>query len=134
MRKLVLSLSVVILGLLSLTTLSQAAMKMGKTIHEEKVNVTFQFDLIDLKGQVVGQTHHLMVYLKDSAGKPITKAKVKYKIIAPDEEGQVAKPMAMGDGFGADINLAQSGEYEIICQATVGKTKITTRFKYAIKK
>ena len=74
-----------------------------------------------------------MVFLKDGAGKAITDARVRYKVIAPDDEEETAKPMAMSGGFGADINLGQSGKYEILCQATIGKNKITTSFYYTVE-
>jgi len=58
------------------------------------------------------ETHHFMVAFVDAAGKPVTEGTVAMKI--EDPSGKVSEPvmlMGMQGHFGADIVLAEKGEY-----------------------
>jgi hypothetical protein len=65
-------------------------------------------------------THHLMIYITDPQGNPVTGAKVGFLIEGPDKENQRVMAMGMETGYGADISLAAKGKYTIKTKAVVG--------------
>jgi len=75
----------------------------------------------DMKGHDMSQmkSHHLMVFVAGPDGKPVEDAKVGYKVEGPAGE-QKTMAMAMKGGYGADVELAAKGTYEIVTKALVG--------------
>ncbi len=84
---------------------------------EAKDGYTFRYDALPMS--VKGATHHLMVYVTDAAGKPVTGAKVGYAVTGPDKREQKVMAMEMGDGYGANLDLTVKGKYTI-------RTKVVT--------
>ncbi len=62
----------------------------------------------------MAETHHFMVMFMDTTtGKPIETGTVAVKIKGPKgEEGKPVELMGMDGHFGADVTLAEKGEYE----------------------
>jgi len=79
-------------------------------------------------------THHLMVFIKSPQGDTVTPDKVGFLIGGPDGKDQKVMAMCMSDGFGADINLSQPGEYTVKTKALLGEKKLTDAFTYTINK
>ncbi len=89
----------------------------------------------DMKQQMPGMTatHHLMVFIKNAAGKTVTSEKVGYLIIGPDGKDQKVMAMGMSGGYGADITLSQPGDYTVKTKAVMGEQKLMDKFTYTIK-
>ncbi len=71
-------------------------------------------------------THHFMVFFTAADGSPLGDGTVALKVTGPDgKTGAPVKLMGMADGFGADILLAQPGEYrfEVGSKLKDGKTR-----------
>ena len=79
------------------------------------------------------RTHHLMVYITNAEGKPVTKALVGFLLVNPDGTKQKMMAAAMTDGFGADIDLSSSGPYTFKAKAVQGEQKFLDAFEYGIK-
>jgi len=76
-------------------------------------------------------THHLMVFVKDSHGTAVTTAKVGY-FIREKSTGTVQKKMsmAMNNGFGADVTLLPGNHYTIKTKIMAGDKKMINEFNY----
>ena len=81
-------------------------------------------------------THHIMVMFADTAsGKPIEEGVAAVKITGPDgKTGAPIKLMGMQGHFGADVTLAQKGEYtfEVGTKLKDGEKRQFT-FNYTLK-
>jgi len=77
--------------------------------------------------------NHLMVYPVGTDSKPISGAKVGYLITGPGEAKQQVMTMAMGDGYGADVDLKAKGKYEIKTKLVKGETTVVDTFQYEVK-
>ena len=116
-----------------------------KPFHQSMVDgYHFKYKLIDMTAKLknmkgaehVTATHHLMVYVSMQHGDhvmPVTEANAGYLVIAPDGKKSQAMSMAMGGGFGADINLGQKGEYTIKTKIMAGDKKVVDTFKHTVK-
>jgi hypothetical protein len=98
------------------------------------------YHLIDMTShtkQMEGMTgtHHLMVYIAPSPGKPVVEAKVGYLIKGPgkDKDPQKAMAMGMGGGFGADVNLRDPGTYTIKTKVAIGEASFIDTFEYVVE-
>ncbi len=117
---------------------------MGRPIHTSEVDgYTFTYRLIDMKkkmemmkgmdmkGMDHGKmkSHHLMVFLTGPDGKPVTDAKVGFKVAGA---GVTQKTMCMGmkGGFGADVDLPSTGTYTVKAKAVVGEKTLVDTFTY----
>ena len=78
----------------------------------------------------MNMTHHMMVYISDSSGNPVTSAKVGFLVKSPDGDSQKLMCMGMGGGYGADVNFAASGNYTVKSKMVVGDNKIIDKFMY----
>lgn len=114
----------------------------GKGIRHAHVDGHhLSYKLIDMKEKMKGMknmpemkdTHHLMVYVKDSDGKVVDKAKVGYLIGSPDGSDQKKMAMGMAGGFGADVNLEKKGVYKIKTKIVAGEKKLMDAFEYEVK-
>lgn len=123
---------------------------MGQEIHESTVDgYHLTYRLIDMKqkmemmkgmkgmsmkGMDMSQmkSHHLMVFVTGPDGKPIEDGKVGYKVEGPGGE-QKTMAMGMKGGFGADVDVAKPGTYEIKTKAVMGDKTLTDEFKYDVK-
>ncbi len=112
----------------------------GMKIHESsRDGYTFEYRLINMKEKMeklknmpeIKDTHHLMVFVKDSHGSFVKTAKVGY-LIQKKESGAVQKKMAMAmsNGFGADITIAAGSHYLIKTKVIAGSKKLMDEFKY----
>ncbi len=134
-------------------TLSSHTMDDSKTMESEhgdqasgmkirastKDGYTLEYRLIDMREKIknlknmpeMKDTHHLMVFIKDSHGTAIDKAKVGY-FIRGKESGSAQKKMAMsmGGGFGADVTLSSGKHYMIKTKIIAGEKKLVDEFKY----
>ncbi|GAB4259023.1 MAG: hypothetical protein Kow0092_06990 [Deferrisomatales bacterium] len=90
---------------------------------------------MDMKGMDLSQmkSHHLMVFLVDPAGQPVTDGKVGYKVVGPDGAEQKAMAMGMKGGFGADVDFKAKGTYSVKMKAVAGETKLLDAFEYEVK-
>ena len=119
----------------------------GENIHNsKKEGYTLAYHLIDMKAQMeamkghaqahgsqkMDMTHHLMVYLTDADGNPVTDAKVGYLVVNPDGTNQKLMCMNMKGGIGSDINLTQKGKYTVTTKALSGDIKIMDKFFYKV--
>ena len=112
----------------------------GMKIHESSQDgYTFEYRLIDMKEKMknmknmpeMKDTHHLMVFVKNSHGMAVKTAKVGYLI---QEKGTKAmqKKMAMGmsNGFGADVTFSPGNHYLIKTKVMDGAKAVTDEFEY----
>jgi hypothetical protein len=103
----------------------------GDKIHESTVlGYRIAYHLLDLPGR---EEQHLMVYINDLNGQPVTRAKIGYLIVGPKGVKQKVMAMAMKDSFGGDVNLQAKGSYIIKTKALIGDKKLLDRFTYEIK-
>lgn len=113
----------------------------GMKIHASKVDgYTFEYRLIDMKEKIKGManmpemkdTHHLMVFVKDTRGTVVNAAKVGY-LIRENGSGDIQKKMAMGmnNGFGADVTLAPGNHYRIKTKVMADGKKFMDAFDYS---
>lgn len=119
----------------------------GQKIRDAKVEgYQFEYYLIDMKQTMSSQeatemkghdmakmkSHHLMVYLKGPDGKYVQAGKVGFWLTGPDGKDQKTMAMAMGGGFGADIDLTAKGTYKIKTKAVVGDKALEDAFAYNV--
>jgi hypothetical protein len=103
-------------------------------IHEgKKDGWSFAFEILPMPA--AGATHHLMVYIKDPAGKPFTGAKVGFDVGSPVKGKKDLKvmAMAMGDAYGGNVNLAEKGRYTIRIRAVGEGRDVLYGFEYEVK-
>ncbi len=111
----------------------------GHKIHKSMVDGHhFSYELIDMREKMkdmpeMKDTHHLMMHVKDAAGKMVDKAKVGFMIQNPDGSSQKKMAMGMGGGFGADVNLEKKGVYKIKTKVVAGEKKLMDAFEYEVK-
>jgi hypothetical protein len=117
-----------------------AGMEMGakpadQKLHEGKLNgYSFAFELLPIKGE--GYTHHLMVFVKDASGKPVTGAKVGYDVASPasaKKKDQKVMAMGMGDGYGANLDFSAKGKYTVKTKLVGGGADLLYDFVYEVK-
>ncbi|MBW1696482.1 MAG: hypothetical protein JRH18_22010 [Deltaproteobacteria bacterium] len=103
----------------------------GEKIHESTIRgYRLAYHLLVLPGK---EARHLMVYIVDPAGKPVSSAKVGYLVIGPNGAKQKVMAMAMKDAFGGDVNFTVKGIYTIKTKAVAGNIKLLDRFTFEIK-
>ncbi len=117
----------------------------GTVVNQQVVDgVKVTFKLLDIKKQMKGmempkgmkETHHLMAEFADAkSGNPITEGEVKVKVVGPDKSEQTKDLMGMEGHFGADIIMAKTGKYGIMCKFKVKDGKVrSSKFWYVVKK
>lgn len=114
----------------------------GQLIHEADVDgYHIRYELIDMQARMKGMenmpkmaaTHHLMVYITDSAGNPVGGGKVGYLIVNPDGTDQKAMAMGMAGGYGADVDLSAPGNYTVKMKIVAGDTRLMDGFAYTVE-
>jgi hypothetical protein len=115
----------------------------GAGIHKSAVEGhQFTYELIDIMAKMEGQegvdmsevkSHHLMVFITGPDGQVMSGAKVGFKVVGPDGSEQKAMAMAMAGGYGADVDLKDSGAYEISTKAVAGDKTLIDKFSYEVK-
>jgi len=115
---------------------------MGGYFHQSTVDsFAFTYKLIDMMAKMkdmadkpeMKDTHHLMVYVKDAHGHPVKQAKVGFMIQGPDNAKQKKMCMAMGGGFGADINFKAKGVYTVMVKVVAGDKNLKDKFEHEVK-
>jgi hypothetical protein len=99
------------------------------------------YKLIDMADRMKGMkdmpemkaTHHLMLFVKSHGGEVLKSVTVGFLIENPDGTLQKKMAMAMAGGYGADLELGQTGTYTMKIKALAGKDKIVDQFEYEIK-
>ena len=116
--------------------------KMGNDFRQSAVDgFAFTYKLIDMTAKIktmankpeMKDTHHLMVYVKDAHGHPVKQAKVGFMIQGPDNAKQKKMCMAMGGGFGADINFKAKGVYTVMVKVVAGDKNLKDKFEHEVK-
>ncbi|MFU8857891.1 MAG: hypothetical protein ACNA8S_12930, partial [Deferrisomatales bacterium] len=123
---------------------------MGDEIHESTVEgFGFYYHLIDnvaqmeamseqmkesMKGHDMSQMkpHHLMLYVLDPDGKPVTDARLGYLIRGPGEQEQRTMAAFMEGGFGADVDLEAPGTYQITTRVVAAGKNLVDTFEYEV--
>ncbi len=105
-------------------------------IHEgKKDGWSFSFEILPMPA--AGATHHLMVSIKDPAGKPFAgkQIKVGFDVSTPVKGKKDLKVMAMpmGDAYGGNINLADKGLHRIRTRAVGEGKDLLYSFDYEVK-
>lgn len=77
-------------------------------------------------------TNHLMVYITDPGGKPVS-GKIGFFITGPDGKEQKTLTMGMHDGYGADVSFKEKGIYVIKTKAVIGGKTLLDEFSYENK-
>ena len=78
-----------------------------------------------------GETHHIMVNLKEAAGgTPIKNAVGKIKVIAPDKTEQTSPLKNYSGILAANFTFTQPGKYGVICLLKNKDQKQVFRFWY----
>ena len=78
-----------------------------------------------------GETHHIMVNLKETdGGAPIKNAVGKIKVIAPDKSEQEATLKNYSGILAANFTFNQSGKYGVICLLNENDEKQVFKFWY----
>lgn len=110
----------------------------GQDIAKHTVEgCTLTYRLIDMRETAkempgMTATHHLMVFITDPAGHPVTNATVGFLIEGPEGGEQQVMAMAMGDGYGANVNLSRPGNYTIKAKAMAGDKTLLDAFTYEV--
>jgi len=78
-------------------------------------------------------THHLMLYVAGASGKEVSGAKVGFQVTRPDGGEQKTLTMAMGGGYGADVNLKAKGKYTIRTKFVDGARTVNDTFTHEVK-
>ena len=112
----------------------------GKMIHESTVEgYGFAYHLIDIRKHMKNRkgsnvTHHLMVYITNTDGHSLKKAKVGYLVTGPDGEKQKKMTMGMEKdgkfGFGADVNLGTKGAYTVKTKVIAEGKRLLDQFTF----
>lgn len=112
----------------------------GTKIHASAHDgYTFEYRLIDMKERMkhvknmpeMKDTHHLMVFVKDSHGLAVKTAKVGYLIQEKGSKAMQKKmAMAMNNGFGADVTLIPGTHYRIKTKVMAGSGAVMDEFEY----
>ena len=80
----------------------------GEKIHESSVQgYQIAYHLLDLPGR---EEDHLMAYIIDLNGQPVSKAKIGYLVVGPKGAKQKVMAMGMKDAFGGDVNFTAKGK------------------------
>ena len=78
-----------------------------------------------------GETHHIMVNLKEtSGGEPIKKAVGKIKVIAPDKTAQESPLKNYSGILAANFTFTEPGKYGVICLLKNNDQKQVFKFWY----
>ena len=77
-------------------------------------------------------TNHLMVYITDPGGKPVS-GKIGFMITGPDGKEQKTLTMGMHDGYGADVSFKEKGIYKIKTKAVIGGNTLLDEFSHEVK-
>jgi hypothetical protein len=77
-------------------------------------------------------TNHLMVYITDPGGKPVS-GKIGFLITGPDGKEQKTLTMGMNKGYGADVSFKEKGIYKIKTKAVIGEKTLLDEFSYENK-
>ena len=78
-------------------------------------------------------TQHLMLYVAGASGKEVSGAKVGFQVTRPDGGEQKTLTMAMGGGYGADVNLKAKGTYTIRTKFVDGARTVNDTFTHEVK-
>ena len=78
-------------------------------------------------------TNHLMFYVSGPDGKSVDGAKVGFQLTGPDGAVQKTLTMAMGGGYGADVNLKAKGVYPIKTKFVDGAKTVFDTFTHEVK-
>ena len=121
-------------------------MKSDEQMDHSKMGGTFTHTAteggIDAKFQVMslasmnmtsdkGETHHIMVNLKDAdGGAPIKSAVGKIKVIAPDKTEQVSPLKNYSGILAANFTFKDKGKYGVICLLKIQDKKQVFKFWY----
>ncbi len=115
----------------------------GDLIHETTVDgYKLAYHLIDVREKMEGMkgmegmkpmTHHMMVYIKDPQGNPVSDGMVGYLIENPDDTRQKVMCMAMSGGYGGDVNFDEPGTYTVKAKAMAGGNKLIDSFEYTVE-
>ncbi|MBI5592108.1 MAG: hypothetical protein HY881_16715 [Deltaproteobacteria bacterium] len=77
-------------------------------------------------------TNHLMVYISDPGGKPVS-GKIGFLITGPDGKEQKTLTMGMHDGYGADVSFKEKGIYKIKTKAVIDGKTLLDEFSHEVK-
>lgn len=78
-------------------------------------------------------SHHLMVFVRDAAGKDVAGAKVGFIVTGPDKAEFKTLTMAMNGGYGADIPLKARGTHILKTKVVIGDRTLNEEFSYDVK-
>jgi hypothetical protein len=78
-------------------------------------------------------SHHLMLFVRDSAGKDVAGAKVGFIVTGPDKQEFKTLTMAMSGGYGADVPLKAKGTHAIRTKVVIGDRTLNEEFSYDVK-
>jgi hypothetical protein len=124
---------------------------LGDEIHESTVEgFGFYYHLVDnvarmeemteemkkaMKGHDMSQMkpHHLMLYVVDPDGKPVTDARLGFLIRGPGDQEQRTMATFMEGGYGADVDLKAPGTYVITTRVVAGVKNLVDAFDYEMK-
>ncbi len=110
----------------------------GQAIAKDTVDgYTLSYRLIDMRQMAkempeMTATHHLMLYITDPQGQPVTNATVGFLIEGPDGSEQQVMAMSMGDGYGSDVSIKQPGKYIVKAKAVTGEKTLLDEFSYEL--
>lgn len=155
MKKLILTLIMLVTGLLIFPLISSAQHGHGSTpmkmetqeVVVEGVRVTFQIMTNDEHKKMLkdmkmkediesGTTHNITVILKDEkTQKEITNAQISMKVVDPKGKDQikVLKYEDMMKSYDAYFNLSEKGKYQVMILFKVGDKKGTAGIFYELK-
>jgi hypothetical protein len=123
---------------------------MGRMIHHSTVDgYGFMYHVLDMAERAVMMkgmegmdmpgmskspdiTNHLMVYITDPGGKPVS-GKIGFSITGPDGKEQKTLTMGMHDGYGADVSFKEKGIYKIKTKAVIGGKTLLDEFSHEFK-
>lgn len=103
----------------------------GERIHTATVDgYQLAYHLLDLPNN---DAHHLMTYVVDPQGNPVTAAKVGYLVIGPDGKKQKVMAMGMKESFGGDVDFTVKGSYIVKTKVVVETDRLIDSFTYDVK-
>jgi hypothetical protein len=107
-------------------TLTYTLFEMGQTMQSGSMPMTAH-------GAPKMKSHHLMVYAVGPDGKPAAGAQAGFLIVQPDKTEVKVMAMQMGDGFGADVDLAAKGDYAITTKIALAGQNLVDTFVHTVK-
>lgn len=80
-----------------------------------------------------GSSHYIVIDIFDPRANKVTQAAVKLKVISPDGNSKESRAFPMMESFGAEFNMANKGQYQVMILFKAQGKKYKGGFMHTIK-